>query len=1050
MSTPTTDKNPAASSEGTEEEEQLCVLCCTPIDYVAFGQCNHRHSCAVCLFRLRHFYHNKQCPYCKAELDQVIYTEPGPATATPKPFQEYDLKAIALHDRDGNYFESPDFHKQLMGWLETKVPPAPPAPPPDHITRAHIPAHVTPAHVTPARITPARITPAHITPAHCPRCEFRARDMPPLQHHLKGPTSSSFALVPRPTHPALPTILTPPWLGARAMGGVRLRGVMGSLCLEHRPVFLHEQQLYRNPDLIRHLQGALEEEHFPGHPPCQFCHVHFFDEEALRAHMNGKHERCFLCERAGIRDVAIPLTCPAPPLCPGACGPVWPQIRDIRDVYYPNYECLEDHFRHDHFLCPQPDCLEKKFVAFASELDFKAHELEEHSRSTSMRIELQWEDPAAQRRGPPYHRHDRFDRPERHDRFDRAPRGSGGPQHGRDHDEAAHHQQQQQQMHPQQQQQQQQQQAGAEADVPAAEEQAAFQVAPPPPLTGEPTAPTPSPSPLCLPSRARLACPCACRLACPCACRLACPCACPCAVLPAHVPAVLPAHVPAVLPAHVPAVLPAHVPAVLPAHVPAVAPPGTTPVPSRGLRDFPALPGSRHPGKQPAPAKPRAPSAKPAQQPQPRPQPQPQPQRGAPASQVRLPAQALWAGPAAAPPQPKKRTAKPPPQAPRTAPAPSCAPTTGGPAQWSRAGSLAEEAFPSLGKAARIRQQQAQGLPAAPTQQLAPSPTPQKDADGMIVAPAAPAATATWAPEAVEEQGMASPVPSPAPQDDERPAREDFSGAVMLPPRPPSRREAEAFPALPRSRHGSAAAADSAAEGADEESPIPVSRTASWKVEWKQTAEAAAAPPAAAAPAPSSPGDWPALPPPSAPAWPSLPPPPSSRRPPRAAPAAPAGLVGFSLGSAFARLGLRPRPAAPVPAHGSNSSSGSRHERPHEYDRDEPHVLPPPPPPPVQPPSVRIVPRAAAPAPAPAPAPAGAPLSMGNFPALGHARKGPRAAPPQGAWAAGSARVGEAESQQPAMPQPQPAPRAPESTDEALFPALGGARKKKQQGGKAR
>ena len=32
-----------------------------------------------------------------------------------------------------------------------------------------------------------------------------------------------------------------------------------------------------------------------------------------------------------------------------------------------------DHFQHEHFLCPHPACLEKKFVVFVSEQELKTH-----------------------------------------------------------------------------------------------------------------------------------------------------------------------------------------------------------------------------------------------------------------------------------------------------------------------------------------------------------------------------------------------------------------------------------------------------------------------------------------------------------------------------------------------------------------------------------------------------------------------------------------------------------------------------------------------------
>ena len=32
-----------------------------------------------------------------------------------------------------------------------------------------------------------------------------------------------------------------------------------------------------------------------------------------------------------------------------------------------------DHFQHEHYLCPHPDCLEKKFIVFPSEQELKTH-----------------------------------------------------------------------------------------------------------------------------------------------------------------------------------------------------------------------------------------------------------------------------------------------------------------------------------------------------------------------------------------------------------------------------------------------------------------------------------------------------------------------------------------------------------------------------------------------------------------------------------------------------------------------------------------------------
>lgn len=42
-----------------------------------------------------------------------------------------------------------------------------------------------------------------------------------------------------------------------------------------------------------------------------------------------------------------------------------------------------EHFRHEHYLCGHPSCLEKKFVVFPSEQELKQHNAREHAGSMS-------------------------------------------------------------------------------------------------------------------------------------------------------------------------------------------------------------------------------------------------------------------------------------------------------------------------------------------------------------------------------------------------------------------------------------------------------------------------------------------------------------------------------------------------------------------------------------------------------------------------------------------------------------------------------------------
>lgn len=133
------------------------------------------------------------------------------------------------------------------------------------------------------------------------------------------------------------------------------------LCTRNKKVFTHEHEMFTDKELRDHMSrgddkpGAVDQTGFKGHPLCGFCGERFYDNDKLYEHCRSKHERCFLCDR-----------------------------RDSRSPhYYRNYDALEEHFKQDHFICQERECLEKKFVVFDSELDLKAHQLSEHGNSLS-------------------------------------------------------------------------------------------------------------------------------------------------------------------------------------------------------------------------------------------------------------------------------------------------------------------------------------------------------------------------------------------------------------------------------------------------------------------------------------------------------------------------------------------------------------------------------------------------------------------------------------------------------------------------------------------
>ncbi|KAK0716614.1 hypothetical protein B0T21DRAFT_64654 [Apiosordaria backusii] len=134
---------------------------------------------------------------------------------------------------------------------------------------------------------------------------------------------------------------------------------MCDLCTRNKKVFTHEHELFADKQLTEHMRhgddkpGAADQTGFRGHPLCGFCGARFYDSDKLYEHCRNKHERCFLCDR-----------------------------RDSRQPhYFLDYDSLEQHFKKDHFLCNDRECLEKKFVVFESEMDLKAHQLSEHGGS---------------------------------------------------------------------------------------------------------------------------------------------------------------------------------------------------------------------------------------------------------------------------------------------------------------------------------------------------------------------------------------------------------------------------------------------------------------------------------------------------------------------------------------------------------------------------------------------------------------------------------------------------------------------------------------------
>nr|POE54136.1 e3 ubiquitin-protein ligase hel2 [Quercus suber] len=138
--------------------------------------------------------------------------------------------------------------------------------------------------------------------------------------------------------------------------------VMCDLCILNKKVFAHEHELFTHQELKKHEKygddnpGAVDQSGFKGHPECGFCRQRFYGDDELYAHCRDNHERCHLCDRRN-----------------GGSSP----------KYFLDYNALEQHFSRDHYPCLDSECQDKKFVVFDSEIDLKAHQLEQHPNGLS-------------------------------------------------------------------------------------------------------------------------------------------------------------------------------------------------------------------------------------------------------------------------------------------------------------------------------------------------------------------------------------------------------------------------------------------------------------------------------------------------------------------------------------------------------------------------------------------------------------------------------------------------------------------------------------------
>ena len=127
------------------------------------------------------------------------------------------------------------------------------------------------------------------------------------------------------------------------------------ICLEHNRTFTSECKVYNRKDLATHKRiGDPDDKSHRGHPLCEYCDVRFLDEDKLFHHLRTTHFYCHLCDNGETNE------------------------------FYGSYPDLRLHFKEEHFLCEEGDCINEEFTSvFGTEIDYKAHVASVHRENRS-------------------------------------------------------------------------------------------------------------------------------------------------------------------------------------------------------------------------------------------------------------------------------------------------------------------------------------------------------------------------------------------------------------------------------------------------------------------------------------------------------------------------------------------------------------------------------------------------------------------------------------------------------------------------------------------
>ncbi|CAB1099906.1 unnamed protein product [Ectocarpus sp. CCAP 1310/34] len=324
------NRNPKSSSRGAgrgggggsravDQEEEggrpLCIVCANEMEYFAVGECNHPGRCSTCAMRSRVLLKDRSCPECKTVQDRLVVAE-LPASRDAPRFETFNLWGdfagpdSVFDDESGMVFYACRGHyDDLLRMRDLYCP----------VTGCKGAAAGGREGGQGCGVGGHELFP------NIGVCVFSASYMRSICWSTL--TTSTGALMEH-------------------LKDFHQR-FLCELCLEGRPLFLSEQEVFTASGLRKH-EARVE----GGHPLCRFCNKRFFDNTALYDHMTGTHINCHLCPEEN-------------------------QHRQAR--YFRGEPQLRDHLRTSHFLCDRGACRQRGVVsAFNTPLEFQAHLLEDH------------------------------------------------------------------------------------------------------------------------------------------------------------------------------------------------------------------------------------------------------------------------------------------------------------------------------------------------------------------------------------------------------------------------------------------------------------------------------------------------------------------------------------------------------------------------------------------------------------------------------------------------------------------------------------------------